>query len=306
MNPLSDCVLSVEVIDNGNDPIVKYETDNVTLYKIRRNGIEGARRRSKAVPTDERKNSPICRFWEDFTGKGVYFYVGHSQDARGLDVYVGKSGNVHGRLNKHKTDVWQNWSELVFIHREGLMMGACTKIEEMCIKLASKCPDVNIVNKNEGETDIPTSLEYKMVNNIMRVLPNLMYVAGYDFLIDRSSEEVESIPEPMRTRRDGTEFTICLVGLDDGKAVLDEEGFWVLAGTHVKPISKYLNDKDRRIYDSLIADGTLKDGVFTRDWLADSPSRAARFITGTTNGAMWDRWKTADKKSVREFMRKND
>lgn len=270
IDPLSEFVLSVEVIDNGDDSIVKYETVNMTLYKIRRIVIEGARMKSKAVPTDERKNSPINRFWEDFTDMGVYFYVGHNTDGFGLNVYIGKCGNVYDRFRTHRPDEWQEWTELVFVYRDRITVATRYKLEELCIALADGRSDVSLVNEKKRRKEKPTPMEFRMVRSVMNVLPHLMYVAGYDFLLERSRGEGERMPEPDRPR------------------------------------TKYIKDKDRSIYDSLIADGTLKDGVFTRDWLSDSPTSAARFITGSTNGAMWDRWKTADGKSVREFMREKE
>lgn len=302
MNPLSECDLSVEVIDNGDDPIIRYTAENIILYKLRRSGIEEARRRSKAVPADERKDSPIHRFWEDFTDMGVYFYVGNNTDGPGLDVYIGECGNVYDRFRSHRTDEWQGWTELLFVHRDRMTVATRFKLEELCIGLADGRPDVRLVNGKKKRTENPTPMELKTVRSIMKMLPNLMYVSGYGFLLGGTGKP--EAPETGTTVTDGR--PVFLIKGDSGVlgtgTVVDGE-FWVCRGTRLKPRTRHFQKGDRAIYDALVSDGTIVGDQFERDWKADSHVVAARMVLGTTGGDMKYKWKTSDSVMVDAYLR---
>ena len=299
MNPLSECLLSVEVIDNGDHPIVRYAADNLVVYKIRRQRIEEARKRNDAASDKD----DIRVFWNDLTSMGVYFYVGHSLIGPGLDVYIGEGGNVYNRLKTHRTDEWQNWTELLFVHRENMTMAVRSKLEDNCIRLTGMCADVNLINKKEGRAEEPTSLEVKMINSIMKSLPQLMYVAGYDFLLQGIQKtEKAHVPEQLRSDDRPLFFINSSDGYLGPGTVIDGE-FWVCTGTRIKPRTKHFLKSDQRVYDDLLSNGTIVDDVFVQDWKPESHVIAARIVLGTTSGDMKYKWKTSESMTVDDYLR---
>ena len=72
-------------------------------------------------------------------------------------------------------------------------------------------------------------------------------------------------------------------------------------GPENTPKTRHLNSSDERSYDALIADGTVADGVFVRDWEASSPSRACSVVLGSRYGGL-DKWRTEDGTTLREHL----
>ena len=43
-------------------------------------------------------------------------------------VYIGKSKNIHSRLNAHACDRWKAWDSFAYIEAEGVLMGALESV----------------------------------------------------------------------------------------------------------------------------------------------------------------------------------
>ena len=87
------------------------------------------------------------------------------------------------------------------------------------------------------------------------MLPHLMYVAGYGFLLGTGKPEA---PETGTKVTDGR--PVFLIKGDSGVlgtgTVVDGE-FWVCRGTRLKPRTRHFQKGDRAIYDALVSDGTI-------------------------------------------------
>ena len=93
-------------------------------------------------------------------------------------------------------------------------------------------------------------------------------------------------------------------GSVDAKMVRTVEGYVVIKDSKINVIDKKSTPpwaKKRR--EELIADGTIKDGVFTRDKLFSTPSGASDLVTGnSTSGNKL--WKTADGTTLGDILEK--
>ena len=245
---------------------------------------------------------PKCNDRAEFKHTGIYFLIGKDEDAITTKVYIGETENVIKRLNEHilKGDKeWQDWTECVmFVSKDNSLNKAMARYLEyslyMMVKNAGRC---NLENKS-----IPTksSLSETDENEVLEYLDNLRLVMGamgYKFL-----ENMES------NLKKGETSDVCYIrsvklNIDaSGKFV--DDGFIVFKGSRISP--EVADGAKRNNYlslrNKLIANGTISDNVFTKDYLFSSCSAASSVVKGyNTNG--WLEWKNEDKKTLTDLLR---
>ena len=281
MTNIADSLVKAKVLRNDSHPVIRYSTQKLLLYKADRQGLD--------IMDEEFRNH--------IKGVGVYFYVGP-----GPSLYIGESFHADDRRKEHiQRGDWDGWDELLFVHDDDITSGVRKRLERECIERAKKCSHIKMINSKGGVNEPLSEEEGLNLRRIMSLLPHLMYVAGYDFLLDRT-EKTEEAPAPVMA--DGR--PVFLIKGDSGVlgtgTVVDGE-FWVCRGTRLKPRTKHFQKGDRAIYDALVSDGTIVGDEFARDWKADSHVVAARMVLGTTGGDMKYKWRTSDSVMVDAYLR---
>lgn len=281
MADIREYPITVDILQTGRHPVVGYSANETVFYKLDRQGT-GCTAES---------------FVRHFNRMGVYFYVGHPDDGSPVEVYIGEGGSISNRKRTHVRDEWQDWDELMFVYHPRMTVGIRKAVESRCITLARKQKGIRLINTKLPQEEL-TESESKTCKLIMDVLPWLMYVAGYGFLLDRASlrdaSTIESLPTDVR-------FTYCCKGRT-AYGHFDPEGFVIEKDSTIAPRTEHLKGSDLRLYEELEAKGVIVDGRFTLDQKFDGPDRAARFVTGTTGGSLTGRWKDEKGRSIKIYL----
>lgn len=228
---------------------------------------------------------------------GVYFLIGHDEE-QGDSVYIGEAEGILKRINQHITnDKWQDWTEcIVFVSKDDELNKAQVKyLESSLYELAQKAGRCRLQNMNHptksslSEADEAEMLEY-LAN--LRLLLGAM---GQRFLEPPiTKEEHDGIVYHMSSTKTGY----------DARGMVVSDGFVVLKGSRISDgVANSFKDKNyNKLRDSLISNGTIIDGVFTRDYHFNSYSASSSVIQGhNSNG--WIEWHTNDGKSLDEMMK---
>ena len=307
MADITDHDVTVDVLMTS-PTLIRYHLNdmNLMLYRLDRSLI------------NYEKNE---EFKKHIRGNGVYFYI-ESQKPVGIDedsgnlivqplkVYIGEGEDVHDRYRTHGNDEWSDWETLVFVWNDELSLSLRRNLEKRFIAQARQHGDLFVVNKKAGSNIATPRVERKWFKNLMDLIPWMLKMAGYDFLMPCDGE-------PSVTGQQSADSEIAPSGVpvfhfyiredpDIARGYPTENGFVVMAGSKAKPAQHYLSGKDRSERDRLVKDGILVRDVFVKDWLADSHRRASHIITGTTGGSQDDRWKTKDGVSIQTYLSSMD
>lgn len=101
-------------------------------------------------------------------------------------------------------------------------------------------------------------------------------------------------------------FTILLPKSYSGltaNGIVTNEGFVVLKGSSsVDSFSDKSSDSLRKKWNELHNNGLITDNIFTKNYLASSPSTAAAMVLGRNANGLTE-WKTKDKKTLKNFLK---
>ena len=285
--------VTVEVLVTS-PPLVRYHVNdmNLMLYRLDRSLID-------YIDDEDFKNH--------IKGNGVYFYI-EPQKPLGIEeetgnlvvqpmrIYVGEGEDVRGRYRTHAGDLWQDWETLVFVWDYEMSLSLRRSLEKRFIALARQHGEYFVMNKKSGSNEATPRVEKKRFNNLMDLIPWLMYTAGFDFLMspeeDKPSEVVVSPASEVAPNGEPVFHFHTNDDPDMARGYPRDGGFVVMAGSKAKPAQHYLSRKDMAIREGLVRDGILVNDVFVRDWFTDGHKRASRIITGTTGGGQDNRWTT--------------
>lgn len=228
---------------------------------------------------------------------GVYFLVGRDEE-QGDSVYIGEAEGILKRINQHiSKDIWQDWTEcVVFVSKDNGLNKAQVKYLESCLyELALEAGRCHLENMNHptksslSEADEAEMLEY--LDNLRL----LMGAMGHRFLEPPITKEEE---------HKGPVYSMSSVKTDyDAKGMVVPDGFVVLKGSRISDrVAKSFMDKGyNKLRENLIANGTIIDRVFTKDYHFDSYSASSSVIQGhNSNG--WIEWRTDDGTTLDETM----
>ena len=240
---------------------------------------------------------PICADRLELRYTGVYFLIGRDEE-QGDSVYIGEAEDILKRINQHiSKDVWQDWTEcVVFVSKDnGLNKAQVKYLESSLYELALEAGRCRLQNMNHptksslSEADEAEMLEY--LDNLRL----LMGAMGHRFLEPPITKEEEN---------DSPMFHMSSTKLDyDAHGMVVSDGFVVLKGSRISNgIANSFKDKNyNKLRDSLISNGTIVDGVFTRDYHFNSYSASSSVIQGhNSNG--WIEGRTKDGKTLDEMM----
>lgn len=232
-----------------------------------------------------------CNDIEELKRPAVYLLFGDEDDTGRPVVYVGETEDAFSRLRDHDDDNNKDyWSEaIVFISQDEHFNKAHVKyLESRLYDIANQVDRYTVKN-----TQKPTSASIAMdeqaemedfIDNVL-VLTFGMGHKVFEPLIKKENNVEDFLNKQvyvMRTRN----------GSFDAKMVRTIEGYVVLKGSKIR--ESYTNSipySSKKRLELLISEGTIKDGVFTRDELFSSPSGASDIVAGnSSNGKKM--WKT--------------
>jgi len=235
----------------------------------------------------------------------LYFLVGAAEDdADQPEVYIGQTGDLHGRLPIHnrEKDFWER--ALVVISRtQSLTQTHGLLLEWNCIQAVRDAGRYRDLNGNSGSRP--------------HAPPPL--VADCDEILDTASTLLATLGHPMFTRFDSAttsntdhdEIFYCNGSSADGRGRLTSEGFVVLAGSSGRKdvVDSIVGHRDERRRKELVENGICRvEGdrmVFVKDFLFGSPSVAGSAVMGRScNG--WIEWKDAEGRTLDELKRQTD
>ncbi len=244
---------------------------------------------------------------DEFTGVGVYFLFGESDDGEPM-VYIGEADNCASRLKQHHQDPKKDfWNLAVVI---GSRTGSLTKaharlLEFLSIREANEAGRYQLANGNAGsQPPIPEWMQADVME-VFETAGTLLSTVGFAVFEAKVSKKVSTDTTNDKASR---RFYCTDRGIN-AQAVYTEDGLTVLKGSTgrldaVPSFSGNHSQPKRRA--RLIEEGLLieKNGilVLTRDESFSSPSAAANVLMGGT-GNGWLAWKDANGRTLHERFR---
>lgn len=242
-----------------------------------------------------------CNDIEDLKRPAVYLLFGDEDDSGRPVVYVGETEDAFTRLKDHE-DKKDYWSEaVVFVSQddhfnkahvkylEGRLYEIALQVDRYTVMNTQKLTSASIAIDEQAEMedfiDNVSVLTFGMGHKVFE--PLIKKESGVE---DISDKEVFSIKTKNNTV--------------DAKMVRTVEGYVVLKGSKIRESdTKSTPSWAKKKRAQLAADGTIKDGIFTRNELFSSPSGASDLVTGnSTSGNKM--WKTENGTTLGEILEK--
>ena len=217
---------------------------------------------------------------------GVYFLIGKSDD-QSDNVYIGEAEEVLKRLNQHiANDEWQDWTEcIVFVSRDNELNKAQAKyLESSLYTLAVKAGRCRLMNMNRPTKSSLSEPDRAEMEEFLYNLRILLGAMGHRFLEPPITTEEES---------EGTVFHMSGKIGYDARGMPVSDGFVVLKGSRISDTvsNSFKSSGYYKLREKLIAEGTIVDGIFTKDCHFDSYSASSGVVQGRSSNG-WIEWKT--------------
>lgn len=234
-----------------------------------------------------RKLYKECADIEELKRPAVYLLFGDGDGSGRPVVYVGETENAYTRLKEHedKKDYWneavafvsqdEHFNKAHVKYLEGRLYDIAIQVDRYDVMNTQKPASAAIAIDEQAEMedfiDNVTVLTFGMGHKVFE--PLVKKDSASD---DLSGKQIFYIKNKANTV--------------DARMVRTLEGYVVLKGSKIREINtKSTPPWAKKKREQLIADGTVKDGVFVRDELFSSPSGASDLITGnsTSGNRMW-------------------
>ncbi len=228
----------------------------------------------------------------DLQYTGVYILVGEDD----TEIYIGEAENLYARLMQHvKEDFWNTC--VAFVKKENAFNKAHVKyLENHLYNLAKEADRCIVINSCTPTKSSLSEADEAALDDFAQKAVSVMGALGYKIfapLIDDNFPNLER-------------FTILLPKSYSGltaNGIVTNEGFVVLKGSSsVDSFSDKSSDSLRKKWNELHNNGLITDNIFTKNYLASSPSTAAAMVLGRNANGLTE-WKTKDKKTLKNFLK---
>lgn len=230
----------------------------------------------------------------------LYFLVGKPDDEDEQKVYVGQTGDLKARLNKHnkEKDFWER--ALVLISRtNSLVQTHALFLEWHCllnVRAAGRYTDENGNSGIKPHTPPPMEADCHEIFDTGRTL---LATLGYPLF--------DPVAKSGGGGGEGVIFHCTVAGIS-GRMQYTSEGFVVLKGSvgrkaNLPSIAETSDERFRqKLIDAHVMRIVADQVIFEKDHLFSSPSMAAvALLGGTANG--WTAWKSKNGKTLDELKR---
>ena len=249
---------------------------------------------TKAIVVPRNKLGVVSKR-DDLQDPGVYFLIGEPDDLGKPEIYIGEAEQLIKRIKQHNSskEFWQTAICFVSV-KQNLNKAHIKFLENHCCEVAK---DANRCNLQNSNTPTKSSLTNKDRDFVLRFFEELKIIIGtLGFpIFDSIKRERKNIIfcKGKDARAEGTYSEDGLLVFKGSTALPKESptaGVWVV-NMRAKLIEKGILVKKGDLYE------------FKEDYLFNSPTAAAATILARrANG--WMVWKTKDKKTIDEVIRK--
>jgi len=267
-------------------------------------GIRIAEITTSIVKTIEFPRSEFIDFYqmEESSQVGIYFLFG-VDELTGEDIlYIGQSGELKRRITNHNKEK-EFWTKAVvgISITNSLTQTHALYLEWLSIQKAKEAGRYKLMNENAGSkpyTPLPLEAE---CNEIFSVLNTLLGTLGHPIFRKISTYHADE----SALLNDDEIFFITRGGAD-GKGMLTNEGFVVLAGSKAPYENKYKHKTRTKQRDEMLKQGSAKieetNFVLLKDMLFKTPSGAGETLINTpVNG--WKYWVNSKGKTLDQVYR---
>lgn len=226
---------------------------------------------------------------DDIQGVGVYLLI--CKDDNGIDsVYIGESENILNRLRQHLSDYKTGkeqfyWSTAVCFVGTELNKALIRYLEDQLVTKTKQCGRYTVLTKNTyGSTKLKES-QIASMDEFLENVEVLLNALGFRVLV------------PVAQATPQTKVLMCTGSNASAQGFISSAGFTVLSGSKVSDHVAQHFTPDKHKYAalrlSLETDGTIENGVFTKDYEFSAPSAASSVVLGRSSSGSKE-WKATD------------
>lgn len=235
---------------------------------------------------------------------GVYLLLGRDEsDPNRHVVYVGEAEAVYSRLIQHlEKDFWND--VVAFISKDENLNKAHIKFLEFEVfNKISRAGRARLENRNTPNQPSISELEQAVMGEFFNNLQLVVSTLGYRVFEPLTQVDAVRPGGQSPAFAEDEYFTNGPRGAD-ARAVMTDEGLVVLEGSRVATdtvpsAAPWIIDLRERLFDSGILNEINGQPVFTRDYLASSPSAAAAAILGRSSNGLAE-WKDGHGRTLKE------
>lgn len=228
-----------------------------------------------------------CCDIDELKRPAVYLLFGDEDDTGRPVVYIGETEDAYTRLKDHE-DKKDYWSEaVVFVSQDDHFNKAHVKyLEGRLYEIANQVDRYTVMNTQKPTSASIAIDEQAEMEDFIDNVSVLTYGMGHKVF--------EPLIKKEGTSEDLSDKQVFAIKTKnnsvDAKMVRTIEGYVVLKGSKIRESdTKSTPSWAKKKRAQLISEGTIKDGIFTRDELFHSPSGASDLVTGnsTSGNKMW-------------------
>lgn len=224
---------------------------------------------------------------------GIYFLIGGQDNPQ---LYIGEAENLYRRLSQHLNEEF--WNEcLVVIKMENAINKAHAKyLENHFYQLAKEIGRCKVVNSCIPTKSSISEADEASMGDFSQKIIDTISVMGYRFLVPLVDTTISDITNQFEILPTKAHPDI------QAKAISTNEGLVILKGsTSAQKFSTASTKTLKTKWEGLHANGIIKNNMFTKDYLASSPSMAAAMVLGRNANGLTE-WKTKDGKCLKDFL----
>lgn len=228
-----------------------------------------------------------CGDIDELKRPAVYLLFGDEDDSGRPVVYVGETEDAYARLKDHE-DKKDYWSEaIVFVSQDDHFNKAHVKyLEGRLYEIATQVDRYTVMNTQKPTSAAIAIDEQAEMEDFIDNVAVLTFGMGHKVF--------EPLLKKDNISDDLSEKQVFYIKTKNNsvaaKMVRTVEGYVVLKGSRIRQSdTKSTPSWAKKKRSQLIADGTIIDGIFTRDELFSSSSGASDLVTGnsTSGNKMW-------------------
>lgn len=251
-------------VDGTSDGIVTAELSNWNAQAIR-------------IPRDGFRHLPHDETLAALDGVGVYFLVCKGENGARDSVYVGESETLRERLFQHLHDYEVDqepffWNWAVVFGSNRLDKALIRYLENRVVSIVKECDRSICLTRNTFRNPRLKPAQRESMEEFLDNVETLMPALGCHFLVPVPSGNAETV------------YFWCQGGGASAKGFKSREGFTVVKDSRIssRVAPRFAENAPAysRLRAELEADGTIRNGLFTKNHEFSAPSAASSVVLG--------------------------